>query len=138
MRLFTVASVLVLMFSPIALAQSTVSVIWNSDYDTSSTGMNTTTCATVLDQSYPTFGAVPTFPYLTGASFVTDSNTTGCGTCWSLVSDVGRTTVVVINGAADGFVITEEAANDLTDHHQFLWYTVQANATQLDASVCGL
>ncbi|TFY52332.1 hypothetical protein EVJ58_g10078 [Rhodofomes roseus] len=126
--------------TPAIFAQTEVVVYQNlsPNYDVSSTSVSTVTCAALLNPPYKTFGELPYFPYLAGASFISEGGTAECGSCWQLTSANGTINVVLINHADNGFDVGHTAFNDLTDHGAFLYSSVNATATQLDASVCGL
>ena len=66
-----------------------------------------------------------------------DVNSDYCGTCWELTYDDTTINVLAINVATNGFTISEEAFDALTNGVALYISSVNATATQVDASVCG-
>jgi Cerato-platanin len=103
--------------------------------------MNSVACsngANGLESRFPTFGSLPSFPYIGGA-FDVVWNSTNCGGCWSLTNP---TTGVMINltaidAAGSGFNIAEEAFEKLTNN-QTAAGSVDVVAYKVSPSVCGL
>ncbi|KAF8894771.1 Cerato-platanin [Infundibulicybe gibba] len=93
-------------------------------------------------RGFTTYGGLPGFPHIGGAAVVTGFNSAGCGTCWQLVATTGgvtrNITVIVMDGAGVGFNIAEGAMNDLTGGQAVQLGLIDATATQVAASVCGL
>ena len=79
------------------------------------------------------FGDVPTFPNITAADVFT-ANAAGCGSCWEISYGVNSITVTVVDHASDGFSLTLDAMNVLTDGHGDTG-VINANAHEID---CGL
>ncbi|THH06390.1 hypothetical protein EW145_g4119 [Phellinidium pouzarii] len=91
-----------------------------------------------LESRFPTFGSVPTFPNIGGASAIAGWGSASCGTCWSLSYQGATIFVTAIDHADDGFNLSEEALNTLTDGNAVFDGAVQVDAVQVDASLCGL
>ncbi|KAH9934641.1 uncharacterized protein B0H18DRAFT_482750 [Fomitopsis serialis] len=88
-----------------AFAQNEVVVYHNpSNYDSSDGSVSTAACAAQLDPPFTTFGEIPIYPYLAGASFVNSSEggTAECGTCWQLTSANGSVVVLIVDQADNG------------------------------------
>ena len=64
----------------------------------------------------------------------------GCGTCWQLTDSTTGVSIFVtaIDVALNGFNIAEEAMNTLTDGQAVFLGRIDAAATQVDKSNCGL
>ena len=114
---------------------------YDTTYDNASGDMNTVSCSdgtAGLAARFPTFGSVPTFPNIGGASAIAGWGSTQCGSCWSLTYNGAQIYVTAIDHADDGFNLSEEALNTLTDGQAVELGAVQVNAVQVDASFCGL
>jgi len=67
----------------------TLPATWDGVFDNKSGSMNTAACSNGqfgLASRFPTFGDVPTFPFIGGAFAVSGWNSPNCGTCWSLTN----------------------------------------------------
>ena len=108
-----------LLFAPAALAAS-VSVSYDNSYDDSGASLDTVACSDgpngLITKGYSTIGSLPDFPYVGGASAVSGWNSADCGTCWELTYDGESIYVLAIDHADDGFNISEEAMNKLTNN----------------------
>jgi len=128
-----------------AFAQTYVSVAYDTTYDNSAQSMDTVACSNGvygLASAYPTFGSVPNFPYIGGAPAITGWDSSSCGTCWELTYSAGNIDetiyVTAIDVGSDGFVLSEEAMNTLTNGNAVAFGRVSATVTQVDPSSCGL
>ncbi|KAI0317458.1 Cerato-platanin [Amylostereum chailletii] len=62
-----------------------------------------------------------------------------CGTCWTLEHDGRTITVLAVDHASDGFNISLDALNDLTNGQGKLLGRVEGVvATQVDRAQCGV
>ncbi|KIY50655.1 Cerato-platanin [Fistulina hepatica ATCC 64428] len=128
----------------VATSAVAVSVTYDELYDDSSESLDTVACSNgqygLTTRGYTTFGSLPDFPYIGGAEAVTGWDSPNCGTCWELYYDVTGVTIYVlaIDYAASGFNIALEAMNVLTDGNAVFDGNIDATATQVDASICGL
>ncbi|KII89328.1 hypothetical protein PLICRDRAFT_40987 [Plicaturopsis crispa FD-325 SS-3] len=141
MKFTSPAAALSLAFLPAFAFAAQVS--WDSVYDNKSASLDTVICSGSLEPKYTTYGSLPSFPYIGGASAITEYDSPSCGTCWNLTySGAGGNTtsikVLAIDEADDGFNLSLEAMNALTNGKGGDLGIVQANATQVDKSVCGL
>lgn len=137
MKLLIAASSLV--FSSLVLATQRAS--YDTVYDNASSSMNTVACSDGphgLAKKYPTFSNLPTFPNIGGASAIAGWNSVNCGTCWNLTFEGVSILVTAIDQTDDGFNLAEEALNTLTDGNAEWYGAVQADAAQVDKSLCGL
>ncbi|TFK31060.1 allergen Asp f 15 precursor, partial [Crucibulum laeve] len=100
-----------------ATAIVNVPLTYDTRYDDPSGRISSTVCSEKLAQ-YPTFGSLPSFPYIAGASYVEGFNSTQCGTCWSLTylkdGKVNGIYVTAINSAPNGFTSSLTAETTLT------------------------
>ncbi|KAI5114549.1 hypothetical protein M0805_004943 [Coniferiporia weirii] len=91
-----------------------------------------------LAARYPTFGDLPSFPNIGGASAITGWGSAECGSCWRLSYKGAEIVVTAIDYAANGFNIAQEALDTLTDGNAVSDGSVQVTAVQVDKSYCGL
>ena len=125
-----------------AVFATTVTVSYDNSYDDSRASLDTVACSDgpngLITKGYTTIGSLPDFPYVGGAAAIAGWNSASCGTCWELAYDGNTINVLAIDHAEDGFNIAEEAMNKLTDNQAQFLGRVNATATQVDASQCGL
>jgi hypothetical protein len=119
----------------------------NSFYDNPQTSMNKVACSNgangLVTKGYPTFGSLPSFPFIGGAFAIGAWNSTECGSCWQLTYPATGVTVhlTAIDTVFSGFDVSDETMNILTNGK-----TVQpgeggeifVQATQVAESSCGL
>jgi hypothetical protein len=92
----------------------------NPFYDKANTSMNDVACSNgvngLVTKGYPTFGSLPTFPYIGGAFAVGGWNSTECGSCWELTYAPHGITIhlVAIDTASSGFSVSDAAMDVLT------------------------
>jgi hypothetical protein len=103
--------------------------------------MNNVACsngANGLAARFPTFGDVPSFPFIGGALDVV-WNSPNCGSCWNLTNaGTGNSiNIVAIDTAGAGFNIAQEAFVQLNGG-QVGQGVVDVFATKVSPSVCGL
>ncbi|KAF8894770.1 Asp f 13-like protein [Infundibulicybe gibba] len=124
---------------------SAISVSFDPIYDNGGQSMAAVSCSdgsNGLLSRFPTFGNVPQFPHIGGAEAVEGFNSANCGTCWQLTFTTGGVTrsvnILAIDHAASGFNIAEAAMDDLTGGQAVQLGRIDATATQVPSSVCGL
>src|SRR5690349_13601854 len=83
---------------------------------------------------YHTLGDVPNFPYLGGAQVVFGYGSESCGTCWQLSYHGNSIKVIALDHADSGFNVALGALNALTNNQAQFLGSVQATATQLNAT----
>ena len=119
-----------------------VTVSYDQTYDNRSGSLTTVACSDgpngLITKGFSTFGSLPHFPNIGGAQAVGGWNSASCGTCWQLTYSGNSINVLAIDHAASGFNIALEAMNTLTDGQAEFLGRVDATATQVDASQCGL
>ena len=86
---------------------------------------------------FTTFGSLPT-KYIGGAAVIAGWGSAECGTCWQLTYEGTSINVLAIDHANSGFNIALSAMNALTNGQAVFLGRVEAMATQVDKSACGL
>ncbi|EPQ57820.1 Cerato-platanin [Gloeophyllum trabeum ATCC 11539] len=125
-------------------AEVSYTVSYDTTYDNSGQSLDTVSCSDgpngILSRypSLSTFGSLPDFPYIGGAAAVAGWNSPQCGTCWQLTYNEKTITVLAIDHAEEGFNISLEAMNALTDNQAEFLGRVDATVNQVDVSQCGL
>ncbi|KAG2344805.1 hypothetical protein BDR05DRAFT_998825 [Suillus weaverae] len=129
-----------------------VFVVQNASYSNPNTSLSTVTCSR-LALRYANFSSLPSFPNIGGIPG-TVSNSTLCGSCWSLTPAPpcsGLTTLYftvvdddsnyVVDAAKDVnttiYTISQQAYGNLT-HASCNVGAVYAEAAQVHASMCGM
>ena len=88
---------------------------------------------------FTTFGSLPTFSNIGGAGAVAGWNSPNCGSCWKLTYNGTSINVLAVDHSAAGtFNIALAALNKLTHNQAVFLGRVNAQATQVASSVCGL
>lgn len=143
-------------------ATSAVSVSYDTGYDDSTRSLTAVTCSDgtnglITRYGWQTQGSVSRFPHIGGADAVDrwnspnvsrgkeykiytniPTNTRQCGTCWQLTYNGRSINVLAIDHAASGFNIAKTALNDLTNGQAVSLGRIDATATQVGLSNCGL
>ncbi|EFW99471.1 epl1 protein [Grosmannia clavigera kw1407] len=133
-------------FSALALfasAASAVSVSYDTGYDDSSRSLTVVSCSDgtnglITRYGWQTQGSVSKFPYIGGADAIAGWNSANCGTCWQLTYNGRSINVLAIDHAGSGFNIAQAAMNDLTNGQAASLGRIDATATQVAVSNCGL
>ena len=117
-------------------------VRFNTFYDNASTSLNNVACSNgdngLVTKGFPTFGSLPSFPSIGGVSAVKGWNSPECGSCWQLTYSGNTIYVTAVDTISDGFDISLAGMNLLTNGQAQQLDTVNAQATQVDESFCGL
>ncbi|KAN0137863.1 protein SnodProt1 [Lactarius tabidus] len=116
-------------------------VRYNTFYDNPGTSLNNVACSNGkngLVTKYPTFGKLPSFPAVGGVFAVKGWNSPECGSCWKLTYKGKSIYVTAIDTISDGFDISLKAMNLLTNNQAQKLDSIDAQATQVAASFCGL
>ena len=87
---------------------------------------------------YATQANLPNFPLIGGASAISGWGSDQCGTCWQLQYGSNTVKIIAMDHAGDGFNIAQKAMDILTNGQSVQLGAVDATATQLSASDCGL
>ncbi|KAJ3491941.1 hypothetical protein NLI96_g357 [Meripilus lineatus] len=126
--------------SPKPQPPATVPVRFSNAYDKKTLSMNSVACSNgangLLTKGYKTLGSLKVFPYIGGAAAVKGWNSPKCGSCWEIT--YGRTTVTIlaVDSAKEGFVLSKAALDKLTAGHAAQYGVVQATAKEVPASKC--
>ncbi|KAL2107376.1 hypothetical protein VUR80DRAFT_5314 [Thermomyces stellatus] len=121
-------------------AASAVSVSYDTGYDDAARSMNVVSCSdgpNGLAGQYPTQGALPTFPNIGGVPAIAGHGSPECGSCWQLTYEGNSIYVLGIDHSTD-YNIALAAMNDLTNGNAEFLGRVEATATEVDPSLCGL
>src|SRR6266700_3997076 len=120
---------------------TTVRATFDYTYGNPSGSLNNVACsngANGLAARFPTFGNIPTFPFIGGAPGIV-FNSLNCGGCWRLTSTAtGRSLIMTaIDSAGSGFNIAQEAFVTLNGG-QIGQGVIDVVAEQAERGVCGL
>lgn len=120
---------------------ATLRTTFDPTYDNKSGSMNNAACsngANGLSARFPTFGDVPSFPFIGGA-FDVVWNSPNCGSCWNLTNAATGTSIniVAVDAAGSGFNIAQEAFVQLNGG-QIGQGVLDVFASKVAPSVCGL
>ncbi|KAF5344222.1 hypothetical protein D9756_011251 [Leucocoprinus leucothites] len=122
------------------------SVRYDPVYDQKTGSLSTVACSNgpngLLTRGYKTFGDLPSFPNIGGASAVTGWNSAKCGSCLQLTftnadGSTKSVNVTAIDYTASGFNIALTAMNDLTDGNGVQYGVVDVDSVEVDAAGCG-
>jgi hypothetical protein len=119
---------------------SAVDVRYDPYYDNCETSLDAVACSNgpngLLTKGFTTFGSLPSFPYIGAAQAVECWDSPECGSCWE-ISYMGKCVfVTIIDHTADGFSLSLEAVNALTDGHAEECGVIDAEAKQVDPIQC--
>lgn len=119
-----------------------VTVSYDQTYDNKNGDLHTVACSDgpngLLTKGFSTFGSLPHFPNIGGAAAVGGWNSAQCGSCWKLTYNGRSITVLAVDHTDAGFNIALEAMNTLTNNQAEFLGRIDATATQVAASQCGL
>ena len=123
-----------------ALPTLAVTVSFDPLYDDPRTPLTTVTCSDgpdgLISKGYTTFGTLGNFPNIGGSAAVVDWKSHSCGTCWQLNHNGSSIFVLVIDHTDDGFNISKEAMDELTDGRAEELGRVNASVTKAENSLC--
>lgn len=123
------------------VSSSTLRATYDTTYDNKSGSMNGVACsngANGLAARFPTFGDVPSFPFIGGA-FDVVWNSPNCGACWNLTNMATGVSIslTAVDSAGSGFNIAQEAFEKL-NNGQIGSGVLDVVANKISPSVCGL
>ncbi|KAK7456504.1 hypothetical protein VKT23_010755 [Stygiomarasmius scandens] len=117
-------------------------------FDNANGSLDTVACSTgdngiITRFGFQTFKDLPTFPNIGAADAIKNFNSPACGTCWNITfTDANQTTTTItltaIDVASSGFVVSQEAMDTLTGGQAVQLGLINVNATQVNATACGL
>ncbi|KAI0637625.1 immunomodulatory protein [Trametes polyzona] len=132
-------SALALFFVPASLA---VTVSYDMTYDNPAFDLGVTACSDgpngLQTKGFTNLGSLPQFPNVGGAAAIAAWNSPNCGSCWQLTYNGKSINVLAVDHTDDGFNLSLEALNTLTDGQGEFLGRIDAQATQVAASQCGL
>ncbi|KAH8997423.1 Cerato-platanin [Lactarius akahatsu] len=114
---------------------------FDTTFDNKAGSLNGVACsngANGLAARFPTFGDVPSFPFIGGA-FDVAWNSPNCGSCWALTNPATGMTINItaVDTAGAGFNIAKAAFDKLAGGQSGLG-AVDVVANKVSPSVCGL
>ena len=122
-----------------------VSVSYDTKYDNGATPLSTVACGGgsngLMAQGYTDFASVPGFPHIGGADIVDGYNSIRCGQCWRLVYEDNVKDVIyiiLVDSAENGWSVSSPAMDDLTYGQGEELGRVDAVATLVAKSNCGM
>lgn len=122
-------------------ASQTVTVSYDTTYDNASLSLASVACSDgpngLLTKHFTTIGSLPT-KNVGGAAAISGWGSAECGTCWALTYNGVTVNVLAIDHAQSGFNVAESTLNALTDGQAVFLGRINAQATQVSASACGL
>ncbi|KAH8662164.1 eliciting plant response-like protein [Xylariales sp. PMI_506] len=127
----------------VAVGAASAVIAYDTGYDDGSRSLTAVSCSDganglITRYGWQTQGAIPNFPYIGAADAVAGWNSAECGTCWQLTYGAISVNVLAIDHAGSGFNIGLNAMNVLTNGQAVALGRVDATATQVDVSNCGL
>ncbi|KAH9886029.1 Cerato-platanin-domain-containing protein [Cubamyces lactineus] len=121
------------------VAATTATVTWDSAYDNTNASVSTVSCSGFMERrGFTTFGLLSNFPYIGGAGVIDSYDSSWCGTCWKLTYNGKSINLLAFDHAGDGFNISEEAMNELTDGEGIVAGHVDVQVEQLTSTQCGI
>jgi hypothetical protein len=132
-------------FTKLAMS-STVS--FDTIYDKRGESLDQVACSDgpngLITKGFTTFGSLPSFPFIGGASVIAGWNSAQCGTCWNLTyASGGKESVTVSVLAIDTsskftFNVAQEALDKLTGQNAVHDGVVEVESKKVEPSFCGL
>ncbi|KAH7911907.1 Cerato-platanin [Hygrophoropsis aurantiaca] len=125
-----------------SFAQTYYSLSYDTIYDNTTLSLDYVACSDgtygLMTKGFMTVGDLPTWPNVGGVYAVTGWDSAACGTCWEVT--YGNTTLAItaIDTASEGFNLSLQAMDVLTDEMAEELGRVEVTATQVDSSVCGI
>lgn len=130
---------LIISLMAVSTSASSVIVQYDTQYDNPEISTDAVTCSGgtngIATKGYDTFGNVPGFPHIGGASFI-KYDSPSCGSCWELSYKSKTIFVTVIDSAGSGFTVSEKALKDLGGQGAVDGGHIYATATRVDESKC--
>ncbi|KAF5696990.1 eliciting plant response [Fusarium globosum] len=122
---------------------SATTVSYDPGYGESGRALTAVACSDgnnglITKYKWKTQGQIPKFPYIGGAQAIAGWNSPNCGTCWKLTYKGKSINVLAIDHTDTGFNISPAAMNALTNNQAVQLGRVDATATQVAISNCGL
>ncbi|OJA15474.1 hypothetical protein AZE42_06351 [Rhizopogon vesiculosus] len=129
-------------FALSALAQTTETLSYDTNYDNGSLSLSSVACSDGANgletKGYTTLSSLPQFPNVGGVYTVTGYNSAACGSCYEVTFGNNTVAILAVDVSKTGFTVSQAAMNTLTGNLAAELGRVDVTATQVDASVCGL
>jgi len=124
-----------------AAVASAASVSYDTGYDNGARSLTAVSCSDgtnglMTRYGWTTQGQIP--GYIGGADAVAGWNSPNCGTCWQLTWNGRSIYVLAVDHAGSGFNIELDGMNALTNGQAVALGRIDAAATQVAVSNCGL
>lgn len=140
MQFTKLASIVVLAASGSALAQVvSTTTTYSNAYDDADASTNIVACSN-LEPQHPTLGSFPTFPNIGGSFAIAGFESPNCASCWEITYEPTGVTITMtaIDHAAEGFNLSEEALDTLTNGMGEQIGLANVTATRVPEANCGL
>ncbi|CAH0052668.1 unnamed protein product [Clonostachys solani] len=129
-------------FLGLAAAASAVTVSYDTGYDDGNRLLTAVTCSDganglITRYGWTTQGQIPTFSNIGGMQGV-GWNSPQCGTCWKLEYNGNSINVLAIDSASAGYNIAKAALDRLTNGQAEQLGRIEATASQVGLSDCGI
>jgi Cerato-platanin len=126
---------------PVPEASSPLRATYDTTYDNKDGSLNGVACSNGpngLAARFPTFGNVPSFPFIGGA-FDIVWNSPNCGACWNLTNTATGVSIslTAVDSAGAGFNIAQKAFEKL-NNGQIGQGVLDVIANKISPSYCGL
>ncbi|KAF4993545.1 hypothetical protein FGRMN_6404 [Fusarium graminum] len=133
----------ILCLAGLLTSASAVTVSYDPGYGDASRSLTAVACSDgknglMTKYKWKTQGQIPKFPYVGGAQAIAGWNSASCGTCWKLTYKGKSINILAIDHTDAGFNISPAAMNALTNNQAVKLGRVDATATQVAVSNCGL
>jgi Cerato-platanin len=121
-------------------ASASFPVEYNDNYDNDKISMNAVTCSGGTNGlgGHDTFGSLPTFPNIGGAYVINGYDSAACGSCWKLSYKNKDIYFTAIDSTGSGFATSKKAFEYLGGPGAVNEGKIDASATRVDGSYCGL
>ncbi|KAI9451618.1 Cerato-platanin [Lactarius psammicola] len=121
---------------------SAVNVFYDTRFDNPKGSLATVACSDgpngLLTKGFTTFRSLPSFPNIGAAQAVGGWNSSVCGSCWHISFGGKSINVTAIDHTGDGFNLSLEVMNNLTNGHAEEFGVINSQAAQINKKFCGL
>ncbi|KAI6004584.1 Cerato-platanin, partial [Pisolithus marmoratus] len=124
------------------LAQMTTSLAYDDIYGDANLPLSRFACSDgsngLESKGYTTLSSFANFPYLGGAPTIATWNDPNCGKCYAVTYGKNTINVLALDVSKDGFTVSPQAMNTLTNGQALALGRVEVAATEVPASECYL
>ncbi|KAI9712348.1 MAG: hypothetical protein M1820_001561 [Bogoriella megaspora] len=136
-------SILLTLTTSALAATGTLSVSYDTGYDTGSRSLNAVACSDGVHgletrYGYSVQSNIPNFPYIGGWNGIAGWNSASCGQCLSVTYNGKTIYVTAVDHNDQGVNLSQQAMNDLTNGQAVQLGRVNANVQTVDFSRCKL